>query len=69
MSILEKPGEVIFVVGIYFWAEVPALGDLGYVIGLLSVDNIKRMNVGAAEAAVVPSPSLQMQISICKSLQ
>lgn len=69
MSILEKPGEIIFVMGIYFWGEVPALGDLGYVIGLLNIDNIKRMNDGAAEAMVVPSPSLQMQISICKSLQ
>lgn len=41
----------------------------GYVIGLLNADNIKRVNIGAAEAAVVPSPSLQMQICICKSLQ
>lgn len=41
---------------------------LGYVIRLFDVDNIKRVNIGAAEAVVVPLPSLQMQIFICKSL-
>lgn len=42
---------------------------LGYVIGLLNIDNIGTVNIGAAESAVAPSPSLQMQISICTSLQ
>lgn len=42
---------------------------LGCVTELLVIGDIKRVNIGAAEAAVVPSPSPQMQIFLCRSLQ